>query len=54
MVKPTIPANLVTPCPNLTTPSDGTAKSVLLWSVDTVDKYNDCKAKHAALVEAVK
>lgn len=54
LVKPTIPANLKAQCPNLSTPSDGTAKSILLWSVDTVDKYNDCKAKHAALVDVVK
>ena len=28
-------------------------KAVMLWSVDTVAKYNDCKAKHGAIVKAL-
>lgn len=28
-------------------------KAVLLWSVDTVAKYNECKARHGALVKAL-
>lgn len=28
-------------------------KAVLLWSVDTVAKYNECKARHRALVKAI-
>ncbi|MHA3079626.1 hypothetical protein [Acinetobacter sp. ANC 5502] len=54
LVKPNYPVNLMTQCQNLTTPSDGTAKSILLWSVDTVDKYNDCKLKHSQLIEVVR
>ena len=29
-------------------------KAVLLWSVDTVAKYNECKLKHQNLIKALK
>ena len=28
-------------------------KDVLLWAVDTVAKYNECDARHAALVKTL-
>ena len=52
--KPVIPANLMQPCPTLNQIEQGNGKDVLLWAVDTVAKYNECDAKHAALVEALK
>lgn len=54
LLKPTIPSNLLQPCPDLQTLNSGTGKSVMLWSTDTIAKYNDCKLRHAKLVEAVK
>lgn len=51
--KPVIPANLLQPCPALNQIERGTGKEVMLWAVDTVAKYNECDAKHAALVKAL-
>ncbi|WP_162901052.1 hypothetical protein [Acinetobacter nosocomialis] len=51
-LKPAIPANLVQPCSNLNEIEGTTGKDLMIWSVDTVAKYNACKAKHAALVDA--
>ncbi|HHP8277981.1 TPA: hypothetical protein ACSIXJ_002833 [Acinetobacter baumannii] len=51
-LKPVIPANLIQPCPNLNEIKGTTGKDLMIWSVDTVAKYNDCKARHAALVDA--
>ena len=48
-----IPANLLQPCPTLNQIETGTGKDVLLWSVDTVAKYNECDARHKALVKAL-
>ncbi|WP_435369936.1 Rz1-like lysis system protein LysC [Acinetobacter baumannii] len=50
--KPVIPANLMQPCPNLNEIEGTTGKDLMIWSVDTVAKYNDCKARHSALVDA--
>ena len=52
-LSPTIPANLLEPCPDLQILESGQGKSVMLWSVDTVVKYNECKAKHGAIVKAL-
>ncbi|EXE69854.1 hypothetical protein J585_0735, partial [Acinetobacter baumannii 397971] len=30
-----------------------TGKDLIIWSVDTVAKYNDCKARHGALVKTL-
>jgi hypothetical protein len=49
-----IPANLMEPCPDLQKLESGQGKAVMLWSVDTVAKYNDCKARHGAIVKAFK
>ena len=43
-LSPTIPANLVVPCPKLLKLESGQGKDILLWSVDTIAKYNECKA----------
>lgn len=53
LLKPTIPANLLQPCQNLNKLEQGNGKHVLLWAVDTVAKYNECDARHAALVKAI-
>nr|WP_228147327.1 hypothetical protein [Acinetobacter nosocomialis] len=52
--KPVIPANLMQPCPNLNELSGSTGKDLMLWSVDTVAKYNDCKARHSGIIKALK
>ncbi len=52
-LKPVIPANLIQPCPNLNELAGTTGKDLMIWSVDTVAKYNDCKARHGALVKAL-
>lgn len=49
-----IPANLLEPCADLQKLESGQGKEVLLWSIDTVAKYNDCKAKHGAISDALK
>ncbi|ENU4312544.1 hypothetical protein ACFH3E_001182, partial [Acinetobacter baumannii] len=51
--KPVIPANLTQPCPNLNELAGTTGKDLMIWSVDTVAKYNDCKARHGALVKTL-
>ncbi|EXG72284.1 hypothetical protein J753_0906 [Acinetobacter baumannii 24812_10] len=30
-----------------------TGKDLMIWSVYTVAKYNDCKARHGAIVKAL-
>lgn len=52
-LSPTIPANLLEPCPDLWKLESGQGKDILLWSVDTVAKYNDCKIRHGAIVKAL-
>nr|WP_288404527.1 hypothetical protein [uncultured Acinetobacter sp.] len=54
LLKPDIPANLKQPCPDLNELESGQGKAVLLWSVDTAAKYNECKARHGALIKALK
>ncbi len=53
-LSPTIPANLLEPCPDLQQLEDGMGRTLLLWSVDTVVKYNDCKARHLAIIEVLR
>ncbi|MDK4689485.1 hypothetical protein [Kingella negevensis] len=45
--------DLLQPCPALPELANGTAKSVLLWSVQVAHLYHDCKARHEALVKAI-
>ena len=52
-LSPTIPANLLESCPDLQKLEDGTGRTLLLWSVDTVAKYNECKSKHGTVVKAL-
>ncbi|MCH7394169.1 hypothetical protein MMP66_07730 [Acinetobacter dispersus] len=52
--KPVIPANLLEPCPILNKIEDGSGKTVMIWAVNTVAKYNECDAKHAAVVDALR
>nr|WP_247142057.1 hypothetical protein [Acinetobacter nosocomialis] len=51
--KPVIPANLMQPCPNLNELTGTTGKGWMLWSIDTVAKYNDCKARHGGIIKAL-
>lgn len=53
LLKQDIPANLKQSCPDLNELESGQGKAVLFWSVDTVAKYNECKARHGALVKAI-
>lgn len=53
-LSPVIPANLLEPCADLQKLESGLGKAVALWAVDIVGKYNDCKAKHGAIVKALK
>jgi len=32
----------------------GQGKVALVWSIDVIAKYNDCKARHGAIVKAIK
>lgn len=48
-----LPADLIQPCPQLQELTGTTGKHILPWAVQTVHTYNDCKARHEALVKAV-
>ena len=52
-LSPVVPANLLEPCADLQQLSGTKGKDVMLWSIDTVAKYNDCKSKHGAIVKAI-
>ena len=52
--KPTIPANLMQPCPDLNTLDAGDGISLMRWSIDTVSMYNECKLRHAKLADVVR
>lgn len=52
-LSPVVPANLLESCAKLQQVESGQGKALMLWSIDTVAKYNDCKAKHAAIVKAL-
>ncbi|MBP4149556.1 hypothetical protein ITF21_17180 [Acinetobacter baumannii] len=51
--KPAIPANLLQPCPDLNELAGTTGKDWMIWAVPTVARYNDCKARHGAIVKAL-
>ena len=53
-LSPVIPANLLEPCPDLQKLESGQGKVIMLWAVDIVAKYNDCKSRHGAIVKALK
>ena len=53
-LSPMIPANLLEPCADLQKLESGQGKVALVWSIDVVAKYNDCKAKHGAVVTIIK
>lgn len=50
---PAIPANLKQPCPDLEELSGPTGKDWMIWAVPTIAKYNDCKARHSAVIKAL-
>lgn len=50
-----IQANLLTKCPETLNPVQGiTGKYILETLLDDSDLYNECSARHNALVDAVK
>ena len=53
-LSPTIPANLLEPCLDLQKLGSGQGKVALVWAIDVVAKYNDCKSRHGAIVKALK
>ncbi len=53
-LSPTIPANLIVPCPKLLKLESGQGKEITLWIIDTVAKYNECKSKQISIVNAIK
>ncbi|AXY57253.1 hypothetical protein CDG60_12170 [Acinetobacter chinensis] len=52
-LSPNLPANLLEPCPDLQKLESGQGKVALVWSIDVISKYNDCKARHGAIVKAL-
>lgn len=52
-LSPVVPANLLEACADLQQLESGQGKELMLWSVDTVAKYNECKARHGAIVKAL-
>ena len=48
---PVVPSNLMQPAPNLQKLESTQGKAVMLWSVDTVAKYNQCSAQLDAFIE---
>ena len=53
-LSPVILANLFVLCRNLQKMESVQGKTVLLFAVDTVAKYNACKACHGAIVKALR
>ena len=53
-LSPTIPANLLEPCPELQILESGLGKDVMLWFVDTVAKYKACNARHSLLIKSIR
>lgn len=51
-LSPVIPANLLEPCPDLQVLESGQGKAVMLWSIDTVAKYNQCSTQVDAFIAA--
>lgn len=45
-------ADLAAPCADLPLIEQGDAQTVALWIVDTVERYHDCKSRHAGMVRA--
>ncbi|EPF79978.1 hypothetical protein F945_00869 [Acinetobacter rudis CIP 110305] len=41
-------------CPDLQQLESGQGGIILLWAIDVVVKYNECQAKHSAVVKALK
>lgn len=49
-----IPANLTSPCEDLSPLQDGTGASVLRKLIEVAELYYACQRKHAALADAVR
>lgn len=48
---PVVPSNLMQRAPDLQKLESTEGKAVMLWSVDTVAKYNQCSAQLDAFIE---
>lgn len=48
----TLSPALSSPCPPAPRPVDGTGASILRWGVLLAETYNDCRARHSAIVKA--
>ena len=46
------PPDLAQPCPPLQPLAGGNGADVLPWALGVVHAYNDCRARHKALVAA--
>ncbi len=53
-LSPVVPANLLEPCADLQKLESGQGKVAMVWAIDVIAKYNDCKARHGAIVKALK
>ncbi|MBU3845588.1 MAG: hypothetical protein H9855_01150 [Candidatus Acinetobacter avistercoris] len=50
-LSPTVPSNLLQPVDKLQKLESTQGKAVMLWSIDTVAKYNQCSAQVDAFIE---
>ncbi len=55
LIKPPVilTSDLKQPCQELPELTGSTGQDVLLWGIEVSGMYHDCKAKHAATVEAI-
>jgi len=53
-VRQALPANLLTPCPDLPALDDGSAETTLRTLVEVSQLYYECQARHDALSAAVR
>jgi hypothetical protein len=48
-----IPADLREPCPNPAAFAGVELRDLVIYHFDLIDQYLDCRAKHAAVIEAL-
>ena len=52
-VRQSLPANLLTPCPDLEPLNDGSAETILRTLVEVSQLYYECQSRQASLAAAV-
>lgn len=52
-VRQSLPANLLTPCPDLDPLNDGSAETILRTLVEVSQLYYECQSRQASLAAAV-